>query len=104
MDTGTKILVGVAVVGGAFLVYKVVNHQTAVQAAAKSTASPDANTTNSLLNFGTSLFNYFSKQSPQKPVTNGSSGSWDSTKDNYLPLLPGQTAYQNDTTHDDILS
>jgi hypothetical protein len=38
------------------------------------------------------------------PSSAGGGGSWDSSSQNNLPLLAGDTAFMDDTTHDDLLS
>ncbi len=107
MDTGGKVLVGAAVVIGGIFVYKAVTNKTAVQTAARPTQTPQASAVGGFLNLATSAFNYFSKQPPSPLVTpgvHGTGGAWDSTGNNYLPLGPGETAYADDTSHDNLLS
>lgn len=107
MDTGTKILVGAAVVIGGVVVYKMATKPTPAQTIVRQSSSPSGGSVDGFINLATSAFNYFAKRDPAPLVTpgvRGTGGAWDSTKDILAPLAPGQTAYADSTEHDYLLS
>ncbi len=107
MTTIAKVAIGVAVIAGGFVVYKLIEKPTPVQTAAKPQATPPAAVVDGFLHLATSVFGYFSKPQPTAPVVpavHGGGGSWDSSASLLTPLSPGETAYGDSSQNDYLLS